>query len=58
MFEIGCGDCAMDSRVLLGIDECVGEAVDRRDFGHGRKRGAIVVGGARVVAAGLLVTSS
>ncbi len=54
--EIGRGDGAMGFRVLLGIDEHVGEPVDGRDCGHGREGGAIVVGGALVVAAGLLVT--
>ena len=35
--EIGRGDSTMDSRVLLRVDEDVGEAIDGRDFRHGRQ---------------------
>jgi hypothetical protein len=37
VFKIGRSDGTMDSRVLLRVDEDVGESVDGRDFGHGRQ---------------------
>ena len=49
------GDCAMRSRVLLGIVELVRELVHRSGCGHGGQRGAPVVGRALIVAASLLV---
>ena len=52
--QIGGSDGAMRLRVLLGKNERVGEAIDGRNGRHGSKRGAIVFGGALVVAARLL----
>jgi hypothetical protein len=53
--EVGGGDRAMRLEICVGIVEHMGETIDGRNGGHGGDGSAIVVGGALIVSAGLLV---
>ncbi len=54
--KVGGGDGVACLGVLIGINEGMGQPVCGRSLRHGGKRGAPIVGGPLIVAAGLLVT--